>query len=104
MKRPLLASLVSTLLLSVSPLVLAQSPPRDAGAAADEAFSPGPGGGEPDAGSKRPPLESTGMEDTDFGCSCRTSASRSNPAWGVLAVGLAAGALVRRRRAHRATH
>lgn len=97
MNRTAVASLVVALLSLSSGLALAQSPPPDAGAAA-EAFSPGPGGGEPDAGSKRPPLESTGMEDTDFGCSCRTAGGPSRPGLGLLGAALVAGAALRRRR------
>jgi MYXO-CTERM domain-containing protein len=98
MNRTIVASLVSASLVIAGGLALAQSPPRDAGAAADESFSPGPGGGEPDGGSKLPPLESTGLEDTDFGCSCRTAPAPTHSGLFVLATGLLAGAALRRRR------
>jgi MYXO-CTERM domain-containing protein len=101
MKRTVVAPLVSVFLLGATSLALAQSPPRDAGASADEAFSPGPGGGEPDAGGKRPPLESTGLEDTDFGCSCRTADSASHGAGSLALAGLVAGAAWRRRRSQK---
>jgi MYXO-CTERM domain-containing protein len=96
MKRIIIFFLASVPFLTAASLARAE-PPRDAGASADESFSPGPGGGQPDAGSRRPPLESTGLEDTDFGCNCRMGGSAS-PAGGLIAWVLAAGAVLRRRR------
>jgi MYXO-CTERM domain-containing protein len=100
MNRSVLSLLVSASLSFASGRALAQSPPPDAGAAA-EAFSPGPGGGEPDAGSRRPPLESTGLEDTDLGCSCRTAGAPAQPGLGLLAGALLLGAVRIANRARR---
>jgi MYXO-CTERM domain-containing protein len=97
MNRTLPMILATVSFLLPSGLALAQSPP-DAGAAADEAFAPGPGGGARDAGSGKPPLESTGLEDSIGGsCGCRVAGSRAATGPGLLALALVAGALARRR-------
>lgn len=95
MNRRLAISFASVVLL-LSPAALAEPP--DAGATPDQSFSPGPGGGEQDAGTGRPPLESTGLEDTDFGCGCRTAGRPAPGAHALLAAALAGGAAWRRRR------
>jgi MYXO-CTERM domain-containing protein len=100
MNRPRLFILVSASLLLASGLALAQATPPDAGAAAaaDEAFAPGPGGGERDAGDGRPPLESTGLEDSVGGsCGCRVVGAPAPAGLGLLALALVAGAVARRR-------
>jgi MYXO-CTERM domain-containing protein len=99
MNRTLLCSVTSASLLLASGLALAQSTRPDAGAAAaDEAFAPGPGGGERDAGDGRPPLESTGLEDSVGGsCGCRVVGAPAPAGLGLLALALVAGAVARRR-------
>jgi MYXO-CTERM domain-containing protein len=103
MNRHLVASLVVSSVLIATGFALAQPPPPAASAAADQAFSPGPGGGDPDAGDGRPPLESTGLEDSIGGsCGCRTAGAPLPLGWAWPAVGLVAVAVARiRRRAPR---